>query len=154
MKLHAPPTTARQVADYFLSKVDEEVGDNLSNLKLQKLLYYAQGFHLAVHGRPLFDDEIAAWRYGPVVPGVYHEFEHHRAGALPPPSADFDPEAIPADSQEILDEVFTVYGQFSALRLMEMTREEPPWADTPLGRSIPAEVMTSYFKTLVVDGQR
>ncbi len=46
--------TAFQIADYFLTLVDDEAGDGLSNLKLQKLVYYAQGFHLALTGKPLF----------------------------------------------------------------------------------------------------
>ena len=45
-------------------------GELVSNLKLQKLLYYVQGFHLAVFGEPLFEEEIEAWMYGPVVPSV------------------------------------------------------------------------------------
>lgn len=152
MKVQAPPATTRQVADYFLWKVDEEVGDNLSNLKLQKLLYYAQGFHLAVMGGPLFDSPIKAWRYGPVVVDLYHTFKSCGAGAIPKPEG-FDPECIPKATREILDEVFTVYGQFSALRLMEMTHAEPPWSETPIDAEIPQRDMKAFFETLVVDGQ-
>ena len=148
MRAQAPPATAREVADYFLWKLDEEVGDNLSNLKLQKLLYYAQGFHLAVMRRELFDSPIAAWKYGPVVESVYHDFKQYRAGAIPKPDG-FDPESIATDTREILDEVFEVYGQFSALRLMEMTHEEPPWRDTPICAEITQGRMKDYFETLV-----
>jgi len=49
-----------EVAKYFLSLTDEEAGDFFSNLKLQKLVYYAQGFHLALFDRPLFADNIEA----------------------------------------------------------------------------------------------
>lgn len=47
-------------------------GEKLTNLKLQKLLYYQQGFHLAVFGIPLFNEDVEAWMYGPVVPDVYN----------------------------------------------------------------------------------
>ena len=46
--------TAEDIAKYFLAKGMESDGNDLSNLKLQKLLYYAQGFHLALFDRPLF----------------------------------------------------------------------------------------------------
>src|SRR5260363_307462 len=55
------------VANYFLTLVEEEVGDALSNLKIQKLVYYAQGFHLALFSRPLFENAIEAWTHGPVI---------------------------------------------------------------------------------------
>ena len=52
-------------------------GELMSNLKLQKMLYYEQGFHLAKFNTPLFDEEIEAWMYGPVVPAVYNHFHPH-----------------------------------------------------------------------------
>jgi len=61
---------AEDVADYIRFIIDENLGDNLSNLKLQKLLYYCQGYFLAFNGEPLFKEEIAAWTCGPVVPSV------------------------------------------------------------------------------------
>jgi uncharacterized phage-associated protein len=66
---------AQDVAEYFLTLVDDEAGDSLSNLKLQKLVYYAQGFHLALTEKPLFDEAIEAWEHGPVVPGLYHKLK-------------------------------------------------------------------------------
>jgi uncharacterized phage-associated protein len=63
-----------EIAKYFLVQVEEELGDSISNLKLQKLVYYAQGFNLALFdGNPLFDEEIQAWTHGPVVPALYHQ---------------------------------------------------------------------------------
>ena len=58
--------TVDQIANYFLSLSDPEIGDGISNLKLQKLCYYAQGFYLAQHDTPLFEDTIEAWQHGPV----------------------------------------------------------------------------------------
>jgi uncharacterized phage-associated protein len=58
--------TALDIARYFLHlcSIDEELGELMSNLKLQKLVYYAQGFYLAFYNESLFNDEIAAWQYG------------------------------------------------------------------------------------------
>ncbi len=54
-------------AKYFLAQTSEDAGDLISNLKLQKLLYYAQGFHLALYDEPLFPEAIEAWTHGPVL---------------------------------------------------------------------------------------
>jgi uncharacterized phage-associated protein len=141
--------TARDVADYFLASVRAEVGDNISNLKLQKLLYYAQGLHLAMRGTPLFDDPILAWQYGPVVRSIYDAFRQHGAGAIPRPE-DFDPDKFDLATREVLDETLMVYGQYSALRLMELTHAEPPWQDTDLNGVISLESMTNYFRTQLI----
>lgn len=58
------PTTAIEVARYFLALQDEDAGEGISNLKLQKLLYYAQGIYLAMEGKSLFPERIEAWTYG------------------------------------------------------------------------------------------
>ena len=62
------------VAKYFLSLSDDSSGDYISNLKLQKLLYYAQGFHLAIFNKPLFNEPIEAWAHGPVVGSSYRKY--------------------------------------------------------------------------------
>ncbi|MDB6118895.1 MAG: putative prophage protein, partial [Verrucomicrobiaceae bacterium] len=77
---------ALDVAKYFLSKADaDEAGDVISNLKLQKLLYYAQGFHLALTGAPLFEEDIQAWVHGPVVREVWQAFNQYGANGIPAP---------------------------------------------------------------------
>jgi len=144
--------TARQVAAYFLSLVDDEVGDSLSNLKLQKLVYYAQGFHLALTGEPLFEDPLEAWEHGPVVPSLYRGFKQHGAEPIPAPENGFDFAAYPKDVRELLDEVFSVYGQFSASKLRNLTHEESPWKEAYAiapSTAISLQSMKDYFSTLV-----
>lgn len=143
--------TAQSVAEYFVSRVDVEAGDSISNLKLQKLLYYAQGFHLAVYGQPLFPEKIKAWEHGPVVPQVYHYFKDY--GASPIPVKPVNLADYSEEIRELLDEVHTVYGQFSASKLREMTHEEPPWKATPPNETISHELMKEFFKTLVVEDE-
>ncbi len=138
---------AKQIADVILGLSNPEVGDIMSNLKLQKLLYYAQGFNLAVHGEPLFNEEIYAWQYGPVVPEVYHNFKSFGSAAIAVPK-DVDASFMKANELELLKEVYDVYGQFSALRLMNMTHEERPWKTTHLDQIIPKAVMKDFFVTL------
>ena len=63
--------TVFDVARYILSRQDQNAGDTISNMKLQKLVYYAQGFALAITGKPLFQEDIEAWEHGPVAPALY-----------------------------------------------------------------------------------
>ncbi|AID83500.1 MULTISPECIES: Panacea domain-containing protein [Pseudomonas] len=140
------------VAKFFLAQSNEEAGDLVSNLKLQKLVYYAQGFHLAVYDEPLFTDSIEAWTHGPVVPNVYHHYKQFGSGSIPAP-IDFNLEAFSPEQVELLNEVQQIYGQYSAWRLREMTHEEAPWRNNyqagAMSREIPADDMRQFFKTLV-----
>lgn len=144
--------TAQRVAEYFLSLVDEEAGDALSNLKLQKLVYYAQGFSLALTGKPLFNETIEAWQHGPVVPSLYRSLKKHGSEPIPSPENGINLENYPVDVTELLDEVYSVYGQFSASKLRNMTHQEPPWTEAMgFGASHPInhQTMREYFSTLV-----
>lgn len=144
--------TAQQIADYFLTLVDEEAGDALSNLKLQKLVYYAQGFSLAITGKPLFNETIEAWQHGPVVPSLYRSLKKHGSEPVPSPENGIDRGNYPAEVTELLDEVYSVYGQFSASKLRNMTHQEPPWIEAMgAGPSHPInhQTMREYFSTLV-----
>ena len=143
-------TSANDVARYFLASVDEDAGDIISNLKLQKLCYYAQGFHLAIYDAPLFPDAVLAWQHGPVVRDVWDTYREHEADSIPKPTgADFS--ALPEQAKELLDDVYESYGQYSAWKLRDLTHEEPPWLDAwTSGREVisPA-AMHDYFETLV-----
>ena len=141
--------SARDVACYFLSLVDANEGESISPLKLQKLVYYAQGFHLAMTGKPLFPEQIEAWRYGPVVPALYKEFKEHKDEAIPAVEG-FDPDKIfTPEQRKLLDDVYETYGQFSAWKLRDMTHEEAPWkdADESGGGVISNPAMREFFKT-------
>ena len=134
------------VAHYLLAQMDIDAGDLISNLKLQKLVYYAQGFALALYSRPLFSERIEAWTHGPVVPDLYHEYKGFGSEALPFPSG-YDFSNFDAQTRELLDEVYATYGQFSAWKLRDMTHSEPPWCDTPVGHEIRHDGLSDYFAT-------
>ena len=137
---------AVDVAHYFLCQLDAEAGDLISNLKLQKRLYYAQGFHLVLCNEPLFEEAIEAWTHGPVVVDAYHHFKEYSSDAIPCPiGIDFN--TFDTDTAELLDEVYAVYGQFSAWKLREMTHEESPWSETPARQVISHDAMQQYFQT-------
>lgn len=139
------------VAKYFLGQIDEDAGDLISNLKLQKLLYYAQGFHLALHGEPLFAERIMAWTHGPVVSEVYHYYKQYGSGPIPGPE-DVKIEVYDERTSQFLDEIFRIFGQFSAWKLRNMTHSEPPWRAAAKNASeISHDSLIAHFKTQLVN---
>jgi len=137
--------TVFDIARYLLHLDDQIDGEGLSNLKLQKLVYYCQGFHLALEGTPAFAEPIEAWRYGPVVPDLYHSLKHNGKAPVQP-IAGCEPDNIDAATADVLVDVYNVYGQFSAWRLRDMTHEEKPWIDHEKdGSEIPVPELESFF---------
>ena len=119
-----PIYSVEDIANYFLCKAQDEdkpEQGHLSNLRLQKLLYYAQGLHLAAYGSPLFRDAVIAWQYGPVIPSLYSKYRKHGSDDIPGPDNGFHPEDI-FDRQtiEFFDDVYEFFGRFSATGLMRM----------------------------------
>ena len=137
--------TCFDVADYLLLKIDEEAGDTISNLQLQKLIYYAQGFSLAINHAPLFEEQLTAWQHGPVCIPLYDKYKEYGSGVIPVP-AELELDKFSKEDQELLDEVYDVYGQFSAWKLQNMTREEAPWKETPINGVIAHEALERFFK--------
>ena len=148
------PLKAVDVAKYFLATRDATRDDPITPLKIQKLLYYAQGFFLAMqNGQPLFSEDIKAWKQGPVVRDVYEKYRRYRSNPIDSPD-DLDPSEFPPEVREILDAVSDLYGRCSAARLSEMTHDEPPWMNTQLNGKIRHELLVSYFGELVEAGRQ
>lgn len=138
------------VADYFLSLNSEDAGDLISNLKLQKLVYYGQGFHLALYNKPLFKAKIEAWQHGPVIPVLYRKYSKCGGNAINSPK-NIDFSIYNEKIREFLDEVYTVFGQFSAWKLRNMTHDELPWKENKTnGDVISHKLMKAYFKTQLI----
>lgn len=115
------------VARYFIVRAYEDgIEAEMTNMKVQKLLYYAQSLHLALYDEPLFDEEIQAWRYGPVCPPAYRFYSEFEAKQLPIPSKEFLLE-IPDRNRELLEEIWGYFGGYHAYRLSDMTHFEFPW---------------------------
>jgi len=129
--------------------------DELTQMKVMKLLYYVQGTYLAVHQQKAFANDIIAWRFGPVVREVHDEYLGQRGivGDLAKdPTAIEDYEAISAysDLGQILAAVWDTLGDKSATELMKMTHAEEPWLVTPRNGVIDPEVLRTYFLAEVV----
>ena len=122
--------SADAVADHFLVKIDTESGDTISNLKMQKLCYLAQGWSLALLGRPLFDDVIQAWGKGPAILPLFQRFKPYRWGALDAYNLRTNPdEKLDAEELELLDWIWKKYGRYSGGELRDLTCGQRPWKE-------------------------
>jgi len=114
-------------ARYFIVRAYEDgIEAEMTNMKVQKLLYYAQSLHLALYNEPLFEEEIQAWRYGPVCPPAYRFYCEFEAQQLPIPDSEYVAQ-MPSEQKEILEEVWGYFGGYHAYRLSDMTHGEFPW---------------------------
>lgn len=116
---------ALTLANYVLKRA-EAVHTVVTNLKLQKILYYVQGHFLAEFNRPLFPDEIQAWKFGPVVPSVYYEFSMFGPDALVQ-TGRADMGACSEAEQAFIDQIIDEKLSMSAHQLVEATHAEEPW---------------------------
>lgn len=143
---------ALDIAKKIIHYTDVERGDTISNLKLQKLLYYMQGYWLVLFDKPLFKEEIEAWMYGPVVSSVYDHFKIFGSRAIMPEEVD-KPEnlKLSKDEEILFIAVMKEYGQFSAVKLMDMTHNESPWKSVSKGKGsiISRKSMRDFFLTQI-----
>ena len=149
--------TAKDVASFFLAKANS-VGDQITNLKLQKLVYYAQAWHLANFNEPLFDEDFEAWVHGPVLPTLYHAYKE-RGSAPILTNLDIKIVAKKFNSNTInyLNEVAFIYMPHGAYELELMTHKEEPWIDTrgecepdeKCNNIIPKELMKTFYASQI-----
>jgi uncharacterized phage-associated protein len=144
--------TALDIAKWFVNATDRSAGDAITPLKLQKLLYYAQGWALALRGGPLFDEDFEAWANGPVVRSVWDRFADNGSDALPPQRLT---RRIPSEDAALLSSVLDEYGIYSAKKLASMTSEEPPWREARNGghgvAPIPKDRVKRHFDRLAAE---
>lgn len=141
--------SAIEIANFFISFCNDH-GDYLTNLKLQKLLYLAQGWYLAFYNEKLFDEDIEAWVHGPVVPYVYTEFKNF---GCKPISIQESGKILGDQIENHLIDVFDYYGGYSGYRLERITHQSDPWkeargnlpSDEPSNNKISFESMKKYY---------
>ena len=150
------------VADYFIAFA-YSVGESITNLKIQKLIYYAQAWHLAIYEKPIFNAEIEAWVHGPVVPELYRALKIH--GHHDIRREDFTECTATelygrfGDSvKRVVDIVCEDYFSLSAYALERKTHKEMPWMlarsgvpeKQPSRSVITKESMQSYYGKFVL----
>ena len=131
--------------------------ETTTTMKLHKLLYYCQGWHLAWDSVPLFQERIEAWANGPVVPDIYRQ--HHKQFTLshPWPSTGKAPR-LNQDETETVEAALKTYGEWSVRQLTRSTHREFPWikarhgiaAGMPGTREISQQDMRDFFAGLDV----
>jgi uncharacterized phage-associated protein len=160
------PYPAKAVANEFLHLAKDE-GRPLTPMQLLKLVYFAYGWYWAIANDRLLDERVEAWKYGPVVPSIYHEFKRFGNEAI----NDFATELIPRRKEDgkftffleeprvpecdelpkqLIRRVWDVYKGYSAIQLSRMTHEPgTPWAETPdkdvKGTDIDDQKIRNYF---------
>lgn len=128
-------------ARYFIARAYEDgVEAEMTNMKVQKLLYYAQSLNLALYDEPLFEEEIQAWRYGPVCPSAYRFYSDFEAKQLPIPRKE-SLSQLPPEKQELLEEIWGCFGHYQAYQLSNMAHEELPWKKARKG--LPSEASST-----------
>jgi len=139
--------TVHDVAAYIVGKQG-----HMTAMKLEKLVYYAQAWHLVWEGVPLFTEPIEAWMNGPVCPALY---KRHR-GSFEVTEWDGASGALTVEESSSVDAVLSYYGDWPPAKLSAQTHSEGPWRDarqglgvTERGSSvIPLESMQAFYDAI------
>ncbi|AXU28781.1 TPA: DUF4065 domain-containing protein [Clostridioides difficile] len=139
---------AMDIAKYVLWYCEKKNNFAISNLKLQKILYYIQGRYVARYGEPLFDDIIEAWDYGPVVPEVYFSYNDYGNRAILGEELD-DINVIDESDREFINEITKPMIKKDVWKIVKQTHSEDPWKYSyAIGRNEEISIwdMEEWFK--------
>jgi uncharacterized phage-associated protein len=143
-------TDALHIAQILLSY--DEI--KFTPLKLQKILYYCQAFHLAILEKPLFGDKIVAYTWGSKIEAVYHQYKKYGSDIIDPCEMKPSDDLCKAESLRVISNVLDVYGEMSGTSLMQRTHTEDPWIDAYNQGSeteISLKSMRDFYKSLLVN---
>lgn len=140
----------QDVANFFIelgqAQTANGTGDPVTHLQLQKLLYFAQGWYLARFGKPLFDDDIEAWTYGPVVPSMYQKYKVYGSNGIMREGAPNAADRLSPDEYDLLLDVAQEYMRYSASGLVSLTHQKgTPWDNAHIDSVIPKSEIKGYF---------
>lgn len=125
--------------------------EELTQMKAMKLLYYIQAASLVVTGRRMFDDDIVAWKYGPVVEEVHKKYigERDIVGKISDNDIkDYNELQNDAQTANILNSIYEIYGYSSAYDLMRQTHSEAPWQETKQSEVISDKKIKDYYQNV------
>ena len=147
----AGPHDPCHIANYFIGYGNEN-NRPFTPLVIQKLLFFSHGWTLGFYNRPLLNSSFEAWRYGPVMPVIYHNLSYYRADPVAKEilahEKDFD-----WQERDILKQVAEKYGVFNGMELSSMTHVEggpwhQVWSKHRLPLVIPDKLIQEYFSGL------
>ena len=139
---------AKYIINIYNAKVDKLVNnydiipEYITNLKLQKLLYFVQAICLMVFGKKAFSDKILAWSYGPGINEVYQKYKQNHEREI---NSEMNVKKLSSGLNQIILEVVNSYGSMEAGRLIDFTHEEDPWLKTKLNEEIDINLIRNYF---------
>ena len=147
--------TYELVADYFIN-VANVTGSLITNMKLQKLVYYSQAWHLALYNEPLFEEEFEAWVHGPVLPALYGEYKYKKWSPINKEVNLSDIKSLGDEKLRFLYDVEKTYFDLDAYELEELTHSETPWIEArgnlannePCKNKIKKETMKTFYAQL------
>ena len=136
--------SAMQVANAFIEKALNGMIPDLTPMKLQKLLFFAQSWYLKKYRVRLINDEFVRWRFGPVIQSVYYEFSHIGGGLLTQDEGAFACDScgkvqpnLAANDDAFLDAIVNAYGHYSGWQLSDMSHADGgAWSMRPQGTII------------------
>lgn len=141
---------ANEISKYIV-KYSEKKDYGISNLKLQKVLYYVQIYFLVKTETPCFMNKIEAWNFGPVIPDVYRKYKQFGSADIPAIGgeiAEFDESIIADSDKEMIDAVVDEFKDFSATDLTWLSQHQVPWMDAYVDgkeKEITVEMLKGYF---------
>ena len=146
-------TTLNSVADYLLCFAQEH-GDVMTPLKLQKMVFYADAWYMALNdGEELVADQFEAWVHGPVARSLFIRFADYK---WRPITEEISCPDLPEDVVQHLDEIYQVFGGYTAYELEQMTHQEKPWlvarggipSDAPCQNVIDKGVSAEFYRAM------
>jgi uncharacterized phage-associated protein len=145
----------KRVAEYMLYVANEQKRP-LTPMQVLKLVYIAHGWLLGLYGRPLVNESVEAWQYGPVIPSLYHDYKRYGSSPIDSipsvkPTSDFDDAEM-----SVMNQVWKGYGYRSGVSLSSLTHEPgTPWSITVqqsgLGAEISNDLIEDYYKRLAAN---
>lgn len=147
--------TIFDVADYFLSKLNIDVGSSITPLKLQKLVYYAQAWSLVWDSKPLFEENMEAWAHGPANLELYNKYKPYGRNSIEP-VGEINLNMFTEEQMETMDVIWDSYGDYDGKYLEKLTHQEDPWilarGDCPPGgycnNIITLDSMKEYYSKI------
>lgn len=147
------PHKATEIANWFLDKASHE-GKKLTQMQLVKLVYLSHGWFLGVADKPLIEENVQAWEWGPVIPEIYKEFKSWGSDPIDDFKKSFP--NLNSEEQLTLDFVWRRYGSKSGFYLSKITHKpETPWdktrTDTLNARHavIPNREIAAHYKEII-----
>ena len=171
------PFSSDAIANAFLAKAESN-DELLTPMKLQKLAYFAHGWFLAIESKPFVNEPIQAWKYGPVIQSLYHEFKEFGNSGIDRRAQDtryiegqlricnpvFEDEKEKSDisvefGNAVVEKMWEMYGGHTAVELSNATHAKgTPWrqiydrfnGNIPMGITTSSDLIEAYFKERLI----